>query len=286
MEHTTKTSKLGDDVEYTWVGSLFSYLFLEPETPREIVSVLPQSTVTCNPLRRPLPVGARNIVCTVSNAWRALLPFASATGAGRRCEDDMPVEALLDAIQIQADASRQLGAFMLLVVKCDEANINTVRLAWERRGRPAGVRALLAAEKRGGVQVGDRMEEGCAALALLWCMRMKLFWVQMGNSIADEHSPTSRQFGLAAYAEVLEPYHGWLLRNIHRSAMRALPTREEFLRRMSTSPTAAAPPAVLTAADRTAVAEDLSACVAATHTVAAHVLEMLHDLELHDTRRL
>ena len=44
--------------------------------------------------------------------------------------------------------------------------------------------------------------------------------------------------------------------------------------------------AALTAADRTAVAEDLSACVAATHTVAAHVLEMLHDLGLHDTRRL
>ena len=274
-------------VEYVWRGSLLSFLLFGPtKSPVASTEYEQRGMTTCNPLSLPsLPVGARTIIGAVGDGWRALLPYVSVRGAGRRCEDDMPVLLLLRAIQIQADASRQLGTFMLLVVKCDEANIKTVRASWERHGRPHGVRALLEAEMRAGVQLEGRLEEG-AALALLWSMRMKSFWIKMASGIADEHGATTPEFSLEAYAAEVEPYHGWLLRKIHRSAMRALPTRSEFIRKMATRPPERYPPAELTPQLRGACVDDLLACVQTTQSVIDHVKGIMDELQLHDTRQL
>ena len=62
----------------------------------------------------------------------------------------------------QAALTTQLGGFMQLIVKLDQANMRTVRQAWEKHGRPVTVRELLAAEVADGVQEPSRLTEVCA----------------------------------------------------------------------------------------------------------------------------
>ena len=64
-----------------------------------------------------------------------LLPLLAA-GKG------IPVEGLIVAVERQAALTTQLGGFMQLIVKLDQANMRTVRQAWETHGRPATVREL------------------------------------------------------------------------------------------------------------------------------------------------
>ena len=64
-----------------------------------------------------------------------LLPLLAA-GKG------IPVEGLVVAVERQAALTTQLGGFMQLIVKLDQANMRTVRQAWETHGRPATVREL------------------------------------------------------------------------------------------------------------------------------------------------
>tara|TARA_B100000795_G_scaffold235511_1_gene195210 strand:- start:1199 stop:1366 length:168 start_codon:yes stop_codon:yes gene_type:complete len=52
---------------------------------------------------------------------------------------------------------------MQLIVKLDQANMRTVRTAWEKHGRPVTVRELLAAEVAAGVQEPARLTEVCHA---------------------------------------------------------------------------------------------------------------------------
>ena len=54
---------------------------------------------------------------------------------------------------------------MQLIVKLDQANMRTVRTAWEKHGRPVTVRELLAAEVAAGVQEPARLTEVCATHA-------------------------------------------------------------------------------------------------------------------------
>ena len=54
---------------------------------------------------------------------------------------------------------------MQLIVKLDQANMRTVRQAWEKHGRPVTVRELLEAEVADGVQEPSRLTEVCATRA-------------------------------------------------------------------------------------------------------------------------
>ena len=61
-------------------------------------------------------------------------------------------------------------------------------------------------------------------------MRSKRFWTIVADGFADEKSTEpSSAFGIRAYAAELEPYHGFILRNTFRTALRALPSRKEML---------------------------------------------------------
>merc|ERR1719247_1338070 len=115
--------------------------------------------------------------------------------------------------------------------------MRTVRQSWERHGRPATVRELLAAEVADGVQEPARLAEGSAALSLLWSMRSKRFWTIVADGFADqENTEPSSAFGIRAYAAELEPYHGFILKNTFRPALRALPSRKEMLGNMALAP--------------------------------------------------
>jgi len=223
------------------------------------------------------------LVGSVGAAWASLLPFVGPTAAG----EDLPVDRLLQVIEIQTAASRQLGAFMQLVVKCDEANVRTIRAAWERHSRPAGLRALLELEIASGVQQPTRLEEGSASLALLWSMRMKEFWIRMAAGLGDSAGPPMAVVGLDAYETFVEPYHGWLLRKTFRTAIRALPERPFLLERMSMPPDQAAAPDGATEGRISRCVVDLSECLEATHCVIEHVKRVMsEELRLADDRRL
>jgi hypothetical protein len=71
----------------------------------------------------------------------------------------VPVLELVTAIERQATLSMQLGGFMQLIVKLDNANMRSVRQAWEKHGRPLTVRELLQAEVAAGVQEPTRLKE-------------------------------------------------------------------------------------------------------------------------------
>ena len=61
-------------------------------------------------------------------------------------------------------------------------------------------------------------------------MRSKRFWTIVADGFADEKSTEpSSAFGIRAYAAELEPYHGFIIRNTFRTALRALPSRKEML---------------------------------------------------------
>lgn len=170
------------------------------------------------------------VVGGVGSGYRELLPVLAA-GRG------VPVEGLILAIERQATLTMQLGGFMQLIVKLDQANMRTVRQSWERHGRPATVRELLAAEVAEGVQEPKRLKEGSAALSLLWSMRAKRFWTIVADGFADQDTTEpSSAFGIRAYAAELEPYHGFLFKNTFRTGLLALPSRKEMLGNMALAP--------------------------------------------------
>jgi len=235
------------------------------------------------------------LVGGVGNGYKALLPLIAA-GKG------VPVEGLILAIERQATISAQLGGFMQLIVKLDEANMRTVRQAWEKHGRPATVRELLVMEVADGVQEPARLKEGSASLSLLWSMRSKRFWTIVADGFAEQdNSEPSSAFGIRAYAEELEPYHGFILRNTFRTGLRALPSRTEMLGNMALMPTekmgldacwadwkeSAAAGECLAPEERMAAClVELRECSEATKRVSGVVQAQLDEFGLRDDRKL
>lgn len=174
--------------------------------------------------------------------------------------------------------------------------------AWEKHGRPATVRELLAAEVAEGVQQPARLAEGSAALSLLWSMRSKRFWTIVADGFADQsNAEPSTAFGLRAYAAELEPYHGFLLKNTFRTGLRALPSRKEMLGNMALAPAAgmaletswpewedsARAGESLTPEERMAAClVELRECSEATKRVTDAVQAQLDDFGLRDDRKL
>mmetsp|Transcript_75 Transcript_75/g.163 ORF Transcript_75/g.163 Transcript_75/m.163 type:complete len:335 (-) Transcript_75:109-1113(-) len=242
------------------------------------------------------PEQPRTLLGAVAVEYRACLPYVTSN-------TDIPVEMLMRAVETQATHSKQLGAFMQLIVKLDEGNMRMVRASWERHGKPAGIRALLEAEKAAGVQQRTRLAEDSAALSLLWSMRCKRFWTDVADGFAGTGTESSSAFGLRAYERFVAPYHGFVLKNTFRAGLRALPPRETMLRNMEQPPPPLTPPPVgrfknhaaaaespaadLTAEERRATClVDLRECSKATRLVTDHVQQMLDELGLQDNHRV
>ena len=117
-----------------------------------------------------------------------------------------------------------------------------------------------------------------AAISLLW-MRRSLYLAAIMRSVADDRKgdPVSK-IAKEAYAEHLEPYHGWLLKNTFAAALSAIPSRNEFLSRLAP----AVPPANR---ERVCYAE-LRECAAITRELTAALVELYRELDLEDTRRV
>jgi hypothetical protein len=175
---------------------------------------------------------------------------------------------------------------MAMIAKCDEHNMHTIRSAWERHSRPRSLRALAETEKLSGVQLAPGRMVESASLALLWATRMQSFWLEMLRVLADNakanvHMPTYA--ASEVYRRDVEPYHGFLLRNIFKTALQALPSRSEMIRRLALGGnTPGTPPPEQIERLR----HDLKRCVDVTSRVVASLRGMLADLSLHDDQKV
>jgi len=237
----------------------------------------------------------RTVVGLVAATWSRLLDENPATGA-------IPVEALLDAMALQSQSAQRIGGVMRLVRTCDEANMQRIRSSWEAHGRPSTIRELVECEKRSGVQRAPGRLKESATLALLWSTRMIEFWLGMVQVLADPlrlHSSSSSSTDLPAhasnvvYATTIEPFHGFLLRSTFRAALRALPSREEMLRRLAgrgaKSAAGGAKEGAKAAEEAEALApllDDCKRCSAVTARVVATLRGMLEELQLHDEQQV
>lgn len=117
----------------------------------------------------------------------------------------------------------------------------------------------------------------------------------------QESTEPSSAFGIRAYAAELEPYHGFLFKNTFRTALRALPSRNEMLGNMALMPAesmglgtrwegwedSAAAGEGLTPEERMAAClVELRECSDATKRVTNLVQAQLDEFGLRDDRKL
>mmetsp|Transcript_13350 Transcript_13350/g.40471 ORF Transcript_13350/g.40471 Transcript_13350/m.40471 type:complete len:286 (+) Transcript_13350:43-900(+) len=221
-------------------------------------------------------------VAQVEASWGALL------ARGGSSAGEFPVDALLHAMAVQSRASRVIGTFMVLVCKCDEANMRSIRSAWELHGRPKTLRELAQREKLEGVQMAPGKLKESAALALLWSTRMLGFWLGILRVLADAgpggqvnmpHHATE-----VVYAHWVEPFHSFLLRSTFRASLRALPAREDMLVRLAGGRARRKGPP--TADDIAALVADCKRCVETTTRVIANLRATLDEIGLQDTQKV
>jgi hypothetical protein len=226
------------------------------------------------------------VVDKVEATWSSLLDRQASRGAH---PGDIPVEALLEAMHVQSRASGVIGSFMVLVCKCDQANMRAIRSAWEAHGRPKTLRELALRERDEGVQLAPGKLKESAALALLWATRMLGFWLGILRVLADPGPGGKVNMAQHAtdviYAHWVEPFHGFFLRSTFRAGMRALPTRDDMLRRLALggSKQKRAPP---TEQEMAALVSDCKRCVDTTTRVIATLRATLDDLGLKDTQKV
>jgi len=213
----------------------------------------------------------------VTSTWEKLLKQQA-----HRSNGEFPVDAFLHAVEVQSKASMLLGRFMLLICKCDDTNIKKIREGWERHSRPRSLRALAEAEKRSGVQQGPGRLVDSATLSLLWATRMQAFWLGILEVLADGSSRVHMPAHATSvvYKTTVEPYHGRVMRGLFKTALRALPSKDEMLHRLAPAgEVAGAPPPELLVAD-------LKRCVRVTSRVIAVLRGMLHELDLNDDHQV
>jgi hypothetical protein len=226
------------------------------------------------------------VVEKVEATWSSLLDRQASRGAN---QGEIPVDALLHAMHVQSRASGVIGSFMVLVCKCDQANMRAIRSAWEAHGRPKTLRELAIRERDEGVQLAPGKLKESAALALLWATRMLGFWLGILRVLADAGPGGKVNMAHHAteviYAHWVEPFHGFLLRSTFRAGLRALPTRDDMLRRLAvgSSKQKKGPP---TEQEIAALVKDCRRCVDTTTRVIAALRATLEDIGLEDNQKV
>jgi hypothetical protein len=81
-----------------------------------------------------------------------------------------------------------------------------------------------------------------------------------------------------AYAAILEPYHGWLLKSTFNMVLSAVPSRDEFLNRL-------APGVKPKQIRRTVCFSDIHECVPLMEEVVSTLQQLFEQLELEDKRK-
>ena len=213
----------------------------EPEEPEE-------EEAADVPISAPSPTSTRS---DVSSSAEISSPSSALDGSGLRLE--LRLGPFLEAVAQTLMVVDKLGPFWL-AVKNDQANTAKMHTAWTRLCKgPAGaistrgeggaagaistLRELLAAEVASGVHGFHSpysLADPSSAIALVWLRRSLTFLCHVLEGVRTDRRPGSvTDFGRAAYKLELEPLHPWFIRKIFTTGFGAMPTREEFLRRLA-----------------------------------------------------
>lgn len=213
----------------------------EPEKPEE-------EEAADVPISAPSPTSTRS---DVSSSAEISSPSSALDGSGLRLE--LRLGPFLEAVAQTLMVVDKLGPFWL-AVKNDQANTAKMHTAWTRLCKgPAGaistrgeggaagaistLRELLAAEVASGVHGFHSpysLADPSSAIALVWLRRSLTFLCHVLEGVRTDRRPGSvTDFGRAAYKLELEPLHPWFIRKIFTTGFGAMPTREEFLRRLA-----------------------------------------------------
>ena len=179
----------------------------------------------------PSDAGPRSSVHAVSVAWRRVL---LADGGG------LAVEPLLEALEAAVSLCELFGPLMAPAAKNDRANTDKVRSAWIARGRLPTLRGLLDAEVASGLHGAAKgngqprtLKDPSAAVALVWVRRSLAFQTHVLGGLASDRSSSLSAVAGEAYKTTLEKFHTWLLKSTFRMGLNAMPTRGEFLKKLS-----------------------------------------------------
>lgn len=114
-----------------------------------------------------------------------------------------------------------------------------MRKAWETLGRPATLLGLLESEVQAGMhRPGGRgeprvLKDPSAAIALVWVRRSLAFQTSLLGTLAEDRASTLAAVAGEAYKSHLERYHTWILKSTFRMGLSAMPSRAEFLHRLT-----------------------------------------------------
>ena len=159
--------------------------------------------------------------------------------------DELGVMALLDAFSTSITAaSAAFGPLMAPALKNDARNVEVIRSACAKLGRPPTLRLLLKAELATGIHRSGRsgmaLREGaCCCRSVVWLRRSLAFQTRIVEKISREHGCSDapkcgrplKKLAAEAYAIELEEFHNWVVRSTFQLAMNAMPSKEEILAR-------------------------------------------------------
>lgn len=171
---------------------------------------------------------------TASASWlrrRRPSQIAHLNDSFSQVKRDLPVIPLLSACEDLATAMRALG--QTRSAQELEKNIGKV----DRKSHRT-VEELLRYEKSLGIHgKGGGLKDPSSAMGLLWIRRALAFQLKWYELILASDDVSPGVAAMQAYEAELEPYHGWALRKIYRTALSATAPKdtETMLHRMDAS---------------------------------------------------
>jgi len=228
---------------------------------------------------------------------------------------ELPFQKLLDALDAGVlGVLGALGPSLLLVVKNDQSNLRKARHAAAAAAaagmRCATVREVFDSEIAAGLHTlsapadhpangsladsnGNKSHEASsavlsdpsAAMSILWMSRSLDLTISLMDELMQEEdalgTPLSCSSAAAlqrAYASVLEPYHGWLIRKTFSVVSSQAPGYEAMTRLLS--------PGVGDAERQSVVQSEMRAFIDAGRPVIKLLRELFAEMRLEDTRRV
>lgn len=161
-------------------------------------------------------------------------PFEKAWTAANGQSGDMDLDHLLDALQAFQSNMHDVGQVAL--ARVFENNIKQVIRVKDQAPKNAQktLRSLMEWEAvHQKVKQGDKLVPTSASSSLLWIRRTVAFQCQFNEYLIRRPDVSTVQHALWSYEQELEPFHGWMLKKVFRTALRTTtPMRHTSLARL------------------------------------------------------
>lgn len=123
--------------------------------------------------------------------------------------------------------------------------LQTVETVLEaKKGTVTYVQELVNAELAAHGKDKVRYDKASATIGALWLMRAVLFNTRFVELLTEAARHDAAHCAKTAYAEVLKPYHGFLISGVVSMAMGMVPSRESLIETFGFSDEASAMPAL------------------------------------------